>query len=125
MCSPEPTGRNTWVTPTSGGIPTATAPRNSDPRLPSTPGLGYSSAANTDLSDTLLRARNAGVLTEGEVSMLERDPFLRAELVYISYYALEAQVSGTGRTLGERLMEKGVFTQWERDTAPPVASWRF
>ena len=87
--------------------------------------LGYSSAANTDLSDTLLRAQGAGVLTEGEVAMLERDPFLRAELVYISYYALEAQVSGTGRTLGERLMERGVFTQWERDAAPSVTSWRF
>ena len=69
--------------------------------------------------------RPAGVLTAGETAMLQRDRFLRSELVYISYYALEAQVSGTGRTLGERLMEKGVFTQWERDTAPPVASWRF
>ena len=87
--------------------------------------LGDSSAANTDLSDTLLRAQGAGVLTEGEVAMLERDPFLRAELVYISYYALDAQVSGTGRTLGERLMERGVFTQWERDAAPSVTSWRF
>lgn len=87
--------------------------------------MGYSSAANTNLADVFDRAMNAGVLTAGECTMLQRDRFLRAELVYISYYALEAQVSGTGRTLGERLMEKGVFTQWERDTAPPVASWRF
>jgi len=86
--------------------------------------LGYSSAANTDLSDTLARAQNAGVLTEGEAAMLQNDPFLRAELVYISYYALAAQVSGTGRTLGETLMDKGVFTQWERDTTPPVVNWR-
>lgn len=86
--------------------------------------LGYSSAANTDLSDALARARNAGLLTEGEAAMLQRDPFLRAELVYISYYALEAQVSGTGRTLAEALMEKGVFTQFERDAAPPVMNWR-
>ena len=56
--------------------------------------------------------------------MLQSDPFLRAELVYISYYALEAQVSGTGRTLGEQLIDKGIFTQWERDTAPPVVNWR-
>ena len=56
--------------------------------------------------------------------MLQRDSFLRAELVYISYYALEAQVSGTGRTLGETLMEKGIFTQFERDTAPSVMNWR-
>ena len=86
--------------------------------------LGYSSAANTDLSDTLARAQSAGVLTEGEAAMLERDPFLRAELVYISYYALEVQVFGTGRTLGERLIEKGVYTQFERDAAPPVVNWR-
>lgn len=86
--------------------------------------LGYSSAANTDLSDTLLRARNAGVLTEGEVSMLERDPFLRAELVYVSYYALEVPIAGTGLTLAQRLMDKGVFTQFERDAAPPVLNWR-
>ena len=86
--------------------------------------LGYSSAANTDLSDALARAQSAGVLTEGEAAMLERDPFLRAELVYISYYALEAQVSGTGRTLAETLMDKGVFTQSERDAAPTVVNWR-
>lgn len=86
--------------------------------------LGYSSAANTDLSGTLSRAQSAGVLTEGEAAMLRQDPFLRAELVYISYYALEAQVSGTGRTLAERLMDKGVFTQFERDTAPSVINWR-
>jgi len=86
--------------------------------------LGCSSTANTDLSDVLTRARNAGVLTEGETAMLQRDPFLRAELVYISYYALEAQVAGTGRTLGEVLMDKGVYTQFERDAAPGVIGWR-
>lgn len=86
--------------------------------------LDYSSAANTDLSDTLARAQSAGVLTEGEADRLQRDPFLRAELVYISYYALEAPVSGTGRTLGEILMDKGIFTQWERDSAPGVMNWR-
>lgn len=76
--------------------------------------MGYSSAANTDLSDTLLRARNAGVLTDGEVEMLQRDPFLRAELVYVSYYALDAAISGSYQTLGDALMEKGVFTAAER-----------
>ena len=86
--------------------------------------LGYSSAANTDLSDALARGRSAGLLTEGEAAMLQRDPFLRAELVYISYYALEVPVSGAGQTLSERLMEKGVFTQLERDSAPAVLNWR-
>lgn len=86
--------------------------------------LGYSSAANTDLSDALTRGQNAGLLTEGETVMLQRDPFLRAELVYISYYALDVQVSGTDQTLAQRLMDKGVFTQFERDSAPSVLNWR-
>lgn len=86
--------------------------------------LGYSSAANTDLSDTLDRARSAGLLTEGETAMLQRDPFLRAELVYVSYYALETRISGTDRTLAEALMDKGVFTRFERDSAPGVVNWR-
>ena len=86
--------------------------------------LGYSSAANTDLSDALTRAQSAGLLTQGEAEMLQRDPFLRAELVYISYYALEVPVSGTGWTLAQRLMDKGVFTQFERDAAPSVLNWR-
>ena len=86
--------------------------------------LGYSSAANTDLSDALTRAQSAGLLTEGEAAMLQRDPFLRAELVYISYYALEVPVFGTGQTLAQRLMDKGVFTQAERDSAPSVLNWR-
>lgn len=86
--------------------------------------LGYSSTANTDLSDALARAQSAGLLTEGEAAMLQRDPFLRAELVYVSYYALEVPVAGTGLTLAQRLMDKGVFTQFERDAAPPVLNWR-
>jgi len=86
--------------------------------------LGYSSAANTNLSDALSRAQSAGLLTEGEAAMLQRAPFLRAELVYISYYALEVPVFGTGRTLAQRLMDKGVFTQFERDNAPAVLNWR-
>ena len=52
--------------------------------------MGYSSASNTNLSDTLERAVSCGVLTAGESAMLQSDPFLRAELVYISYYALDA-----------------------------------
>lgn len=86
--------------------------------------LGYSSSANTDLSDALARAQSAGLLTQGETEMLQRDPFLRAELVYISYYALDVPVSGTGWTLAQRLMDKGVFTQSERDAAPGVLNWR-
>lgn len=79
--------------------------------------MGYSSAANTNLADVFQRAMDAGVLTAGETAMLQRDRFLRAELVYISYYALSAPLPNSGRTLGEQLMDAGVFTSWEWEAA--------
>lgn len=72
--------------------------------------LGYSSTANTDLSTTLARAQSSGLLTAGEAAAFGSTAFLRAQLVYISYYALDTAVSGTGLTLGDTLMEKGVYT---------------
>ena len=87
--------------------------------------MGYSSASNTNLADTLIRAQGAGVLTSGEVEMLQKSTFLRAELVYISYYALDTMLSDGSCTLGERLMEKGVFTDREWETArSQVSGWR-
>ena len=57
--------------------------------------------------------------------MLQRDRFLRSELVYISYYALEALLPNSSRTLGGQLMDAGVFTAWEWETARAlVPSWR-
>lgn len=73
--------------------------------------MGYSSSSNTNLADTMARARIAGVLTAGETEMLRTDPFLRAELVYISYYALEALMPDGEETLGQALAEQGVFTE--------------
>ena len=75
--------------------------------------MGYSSAANKDLSDTLLRAVNAGVLTDGDTAMLQSAAFLRAQLVYISYYALEADLPDGSQSLADRLMDLGVFTRDE------------
>ena len=72
--------------------------------------MGYSSAANTDLSDTLLRAEQAGVLTSGETARLQMEKFRRADLVYISYYALYAQLPDSWNTLADALMDKGVFS---------------
>ena len=87
--------------------------------------MGYSSAANTNLSDTLTRAQTAGVLTFGEAEMLQRDKFLRAELVYVSHYALDAWLPAGDRTLGDLLQEKGVFTSREREeTRSMVTGWR-
>ena len=79
--------------------------------------LGYSSSGNTNLSDTLDRACISGVLTTKEAASLRSGTFLRADLVYVSYYALDAVVSGSTTTLGNVLLNKGVFTQQEWTTA--------
>lgn len=87
--------------------------------------MGYSSAANTNLSDALERAQAAGILTAGEADILRSDHFLRADLAYVSYYALEAPLPDGGQTLGELLMEKGVFTEEDWDAARDlVPGWR-
>lgn len=87
--------------------------------------MGYSSPANSNLADTLDRAVSAGVLTEGEAAMLRIDRFLRAELVYVSYYALDALLPNSNYTLGDRLMDQGVFTRMEWDAARGLVSgWR-
>ena len=73
--------------------------------------MGYSSTENTNLADTLIRAEEAGLLTIDEVARLQTDKFLRADLVYISYYALDTELADGNQTLAEMLMDKGVFTK--------------
>ena len=71
--------------------------------------LRYSSTAQTDISTAPERAQAAGVLTAGEVSALRAQTFLRADVVYLSYYALETNVSGA-TALSDTLVARGVFT---------------
>ena len=71
--------------------------------------LGYSSTATTDISDALDRALTAGVLTTGEHTALLSDTFLRADVAYLSYYALSSRAS-SGTTLYQTLIGSGVFT---------------
>lgn len=73
--------------------------------------MGYSSVANTNLADTLIRAEEAGLLTYGEAACLQSEKFLRADLVYISYYALETELANGEETLAEKLMDQDVFTK--------------
>ena len=75
--------------------------------------MGYSSADNTDLSGTLDHAVISGVLTDREAAALKTEAFLRAQLVYISYYALDAQLPEDDWTLADTLMDLGVFTSGE------------
>ena len=71
--------------------------------------LRYSSTAQTDISNAPERAYFAGVLTSGEVSALRASVFLRADVVYLSYYALETNVNGGG-ALSDVLIARGVFS---------------
>lgn len=82
--------------------------------------LGYSSTSNTDLSATLTNAYRNHVITDSELSMLQTDKFLRAELAYLSYYALDADMAGGHNSLRDVLMNKGIFTQAESSTADAI-----
>ena len=84
--------------------------------------MGYSSSSNTNLADTLNRARIAGVLTAGEAAALQTGKFLRADLVYVSYYALEAELPSGEETLADRLMDLDVFTRSEWRSARELVS---
>ena len=81
-----------------------------------------SSADNKDLSGTLTNALTNGVITEGELAALQGGTFLRADLAYVSYYALDAAVSGSRQTLGDTLMDKGVFTVREKQAADALVT---
>jgi hypothetical protein len=75
--------------------------------------LGYSSTATTDLSDALDRAVSAGVFSGAERETLAAGPFLRADLVLISWKALGAKLFDSGETLQKSLLSRGIFTQDE------------
>lgn len=74
--------------------------------------LGYSdSGENADFTwDTaLLEALRLGVLTAREHKQLTEQPFLRAQVVYVSYYALDARLKSTGKSLYTTLVSSGVL----------------
>jgi len=84
--------------------------------------MGYSSVSNTNLADTLIRAEEAGVLTDGEAEFLQTVKFLRADLVYISYYALDSELPDSRDTLADLLMEKDVFSKRDWREAQDLVS---
>lgn len=75
-----------------------------------------------DLSHTLDDALANGLITAGEQLELQNEPFLRADLVYVSYYALDAPMAQTGRTLRDTLLDRGIFTQTESLQAQTLIS---
>lgn len=79
--------------------------------------LGYSIAGVHDYTTSLTRALACGVISAGECEMLQSETFLRAHVAYISYYSLDAAVSGTQHSLAWKLEELGLFTADELSAA--------
>lgn len=73
--------------------------------------LGYSSAGTEDFRTSLERALADGILTEKECQVLRQEPFLRAHVAYLSYYSLDAVLSGTRQTLAQRLAAGGAISE--------------
>ncbi|MCI5704711.1 MAG: hypothetical protein MR272_05775 [Pseudoflavonifractor sp.] len=81
--------------------------------------LGYSEAGGDFSWLTAARdARALGVLTAGEETLLTGGrPFLRAQVAYLSYYALGASVRGGETTLLDRLTASGAVNAAVAQTA--------
>lgn len=69
--------------------------------------LGYSEGSDFQWLSAVTDAQTLGVLTAGEVFELTEKPFLRAQVVYLSYFALPAKTAD-GETLLERLSAAGI-----------------
>lgn len=72
--------------------------------------LGYSDTTQTDISTAAERALTANVITAGEKAVLEANDFLRADVAYLSWYALEVPVTANMQPLHQKLESAGVFT---------------
>ena len=72
--------------------------------------LGYSDTTQTDISDAARRAQNVGVLTSGEAAVLAANDFLRADVAYLSWYALDAPAAQNMQPLHRKLEGLDVFT---------------
>ena len=79
--------------------------------------LGYSVAGVHDYTTSLERALELGALTPEEYRMLSEDPFLRAQVAYVSYYALDVIISGSQQTLAQKLESAGLFTPYQKTIA--------
>lgn len=84
--------------------------------------MGYSKAGVDDWSTAMERAADLGVITQGEREAIAAMPFHRAQVVYLSYRALEAALSDGTTTLGDRLIDTGVFTSSQLSRARDLVS---
>lgn len=56
-----------------------------------------------------------GVLTEGEQAMLESNTFYRAQMVYVSWFGLQARCKDSGKTALQRLIDSGAVSAAEAE----------
>lgn len=73
--------------------------------------LGYTEGRDFNWITAIPDAGTLGVLTSGEEALLTEKPFLRAQVVYLSWFALDAKLAGEGTTLSDRLINQGTTNQ--------------
>lgn len=78
--------------------------------------LGYTEGTDFQWLTAIEDARKLDVLTDGEVVELTEKPFLRAQVVYLSYFTLSAKTPG-GETLAQKLSAVGVLDTTLVDTS--------
>lgn len=78
--------------------------------------LGYAEGTDFQWLTAIEDARKLEVLTDGEVVELTEKPFLRAQVVYLSYFALSAKTPG-GETLAQKLSAVGTLDATLVDTS--------
>ena len=79
--------------------------------------LGYQEGKDFHWDSASTDAVTLGLLTRGERTLLTGSPFLRAQTVYLSYFALSAKVKGSSETVLQRLTASGTVDGKTASTA--------
>ena len=80
--------------------------------------LGYNDTAGDFKWDSAMEAAvKYGVITEDERLWISSTPFYRDHMVYLSYYALQANMKGADKTLLESLVERGAVSSTKAKNA--------
>ena len=72
--------------------------------------LGYQDSGDNryTYNSALIRSLELGCITDGEYKLLVEESFLRAQVAYVSYYALDAKMK-SGETLISHLTSAGTL----------------
>ena len=79
--------------------------------------LGYAEGTDFSWKAAIDDGVTLGLLSEGERTLLSEHPFLRAQVVYLSYFALSSELAGGERSLVERLTASGAVDASIANTA--------